>query len=330
VKAVDTDDLHAVGADMILANTYHLMLRPGAETVARLGGLHGFWGWDRPILTDSGGFQVYSLTPHITEERARFRSTYDGALVDLTPEDAVAIQEQLGADVAMALDVCVGLPAPRREVETAMNLSLRWGERCLSAHRRQDQALFGIVQGGADPELRAESAALTAALGFAGFGIGGLSVGESPEERTIALEAVMPQLPGAKVRYVMGLGDPIGVLEAVARGADLFDCVWPTRLARHGRVLTSAGDFNLRRVENAVDDRPLDPDCGCHTCRNHHRAYLRHLLMTNELSAFRLTSIHNLTFTLKLMADARSAIEAQTFARFLAQLKDQRQMAERS
>jgi queuine tRNA-ribosyltransferase len=328
VRAVDTDDLEAVGAAMILANTYHLMLRPGAETVARLGGLHGFWGWGRPILTDSGGYQVYSLTPHITEDRARFRSTYDGALVDLTPEDAVAIQEQLGADIAMALDVCLGLPASRREVETAMHLTLRWGERCLSAHRRQDQALFGIVQGGSDPELRAESAALTAAQGFSGFGIGGLAVGESREERAIALEAVMSQLPTAKARYVMGLGDPIGVHEAVAQGADLFDCVWPTRLARHGRVLTSAGDYNLRRVENAVDDRPLDPDCGCHTCQNHHRAYLRHLLMTNELSAFRLTSIHNLTFTLKLMADARTAIEAGTFARFLAQAKEQRQMAD--
>jgi queuine tRNA-ribosyltransferase len=324
VRAVDTDDLEAIGADMILANTYHLMLRPGAETVARLGGLHGFWGWARPILTDSGGYQVYSLTPHITEDRARFRSTYDGSLVDLTPEDAIAIQEQLGADIAMALDVCVGLPASKREVETAMNLTLRWGERCLSAHRRQDQALFGIVQGGSDPELRTESAALTAAQGFSGFGIGGLSVGESSEERAIALEAVMPQLPTAKARYVMGLGDPIGVLEAVARGADLFDCVWPTRLARHGRIMTSAGDYNLRRVENAVDDRPLDPDCACHTCLNHHRAYLRHLLMTNELSAFRLTSIHNLTYTMNLMADARIAIKAGTFAHFLAQAKEQR------
>ena len=324
VRAVDTDDLETVGADLILANTYHLMLRPGAETIKRLGGLHGFWGWDRPILTDSGGYQVYSLAPRISEDGARFRSTYDGSLVDLRPEDATRIQEQLGADIAMALDVCIGLPADRSEMEAAMTLSLRWGDRSLAAHRREDQALFGIVQGGSDPEMRAESAARTAAQGFDGFGIGGLSVGESPLERARALAAVMPQLPVDKARYVMGLGDPIGVLEAVAQGADLFDCVWPTRLARHGRVLTSDGDYNLRRAENADDDRPLDPECGCHTCQHHHRAYLRHLLMTNELTAFRLTSIHNLTYTMKLMTDARAAIETGRFVDFLAQARRHR------
>lgn len=324
VRAVDTDDLETIGADMILANTYHLMLRPGAEVVARLGGLHEFWGWNRPILTDSGGYQVFSLSPRITEDGARFQSTYDGSLVDLRPEDATRIQERLGADIAMALDVCVGLPADRIEIEAAMTLSLRWGDRSLQAHRREDQALFGIVQGGSDPDLRAESAARTAALGFIGFGIGGLSVGESAIERARALAAVMPQLPRGKARYVMGLGDPIGVLEAVGQGADLFDCVWPTRLARHGRVLTSKGDFNLRRAENAEDDRPLDPDCGCHTCRHHHRAYLRHLLMTNELTAFRLISIHNLTYTMNLMVEARAAIEAGRFAELLAEAKKQR------
>jgi queuine tRNA-ribosyltransferase len=324
VRAVDTDDLVTIGAEMILANTYHLMLRPGAEVVARLGGLHRFWGWDRPILTDSGGYQVLSLSPRITEDGARFRSTYDGSLVDLSPEDATRIQEHLGADIAMALDVCVGLPASKTEIATAMNLSLRWGARSLEAHRREDQALFGIVQGGSDPDLRAESAARTAAQGFVGFGIGGLSVGESPLERASALGAVMPQLPTGKARYVMGLGDPMGVLEAVGQGADLFDCVWPTRLARHGRVLTRKGDFNLRRAENASDDQPLDPDCGCHTCRHHHRAYLRHLLMTNELTAFRLTSIHNLTYTMELMVGAREAIEAGRFADFLLEAKEHR------
>ena len=326
VRAVDTDDLETIGTEMILANTYHLMLRPGAEIVARLGGLHGFWGWDRPILTDSGGYQVFSLSPRITEDGARFRSTYDGSLVDLRPEDATRIQEQLGADIGMALDVCLGLPADRSEIEAAMSLSLRWGDRSLQAHRREDQALFGIVQGGSDPDLRAESAARTAAQGFVGFGIGGLSVGESPIERARALAAVMPQLPPGKARYVMGLGDPVGVLEAVGEGADLFDCVWPTRLARHGRVLTSNGDFNLRRAENAEDDQSLDPDCKCHTCRHHHRAYLRHLLMTNELTAFRLTSIHNLTYTMKLMVDARTAIEAGLFADFLAEAKKRRRI----
>lgn len=328
VRAVDTDDLTTIGAEMILANTYHLMLRPGAETVARLGGLHRFWGWDRPILTDSGGYQVFSLSPRVTEDGARFRSTYDGSLVDLGPEEATRIQERLGADIAMALDVCVGLPADRTEIEKAMTLSLRWGERSLEAHRREDQALFGIVQGGSDPDLRAESAGRTAAQGFVGFGIGGLSVGESPLERERALRAVMPQLPTDKARYVMGLGDPIGVLEAVRQGADLFDCVWPTRLARHGRVLTSKGDFNLRRAENAEDDQPLDPDCGCHTCQHHHRAYLRHLLMTNELTAFRLTSIHNLTYTMKLMIGVREAIEAGRFADFLLEAKKHRGIQE--
>jgi queuine tRNA-ribosyltransferase len=228
----------------------------------------------------------------------------------------------------MALDVCVGLPADRTEIEKAMTLSLRWGERSLEAHRREDQALFGIVQGGSDPDLRAESAGRTAAQGFVGFGIGGLSVGESPLERERALRAVMPQLPTDKARYVMGLGDPIGVLEAVRQGADLFDCVWPTRLARHGRVLTSKGDFNLRRAENAEDDQPLDPDCGCHTCQHHHRAYLRHLLMTNELTAFRLTSIHNLTYTMKLMIGVREAIEAGRFADFLLEAKKHRGIQE--
>lgn len=327
VRAVDTDDLEAVGAVMILANTYHLILRPGAETVARLGGLHGFWGWDRPILTDSGGYQVFSLGPQVSETGARFRSTYDGATVDLSPEGATKKQEQLGADIAMALDVCLSLPATAGQTEEAMNLTLRWGERSLATHRRTDQALFGIIQGGAIAELRSESAARTAEQGFVGFGIGGLSVGESETERSLALEAVIPLLPAEKVRYVMGLGDPIGVLEAVAKGADLFDCVWPTRLARHGRVLTTVGDYNLRRAENAQDDRPLDPDCKCHTCLKHHRAYLRHLLLTNELSAFRLISLHNLAFTMRLMADARAAIQAGVFANFLAKVKKARPIA---
>jgi queuine tRNA-ribosyltransferase len=324
VRAVDVDDLDTIGAEMLLANTFHLMLRPGAETVARLGGLHGFWGWERPILTDSGGYQVFSLGPRLNEAGARFRSTYDGSIVDLSPEEAVGVQEKLGSDIAMALDVLIGLPADLGQLEAAMNQTLRWGERSLAAHNLPDQALFGVVQGGADPELRAESAARTAAQGFVGFAIGGLSVGETAAERATALGAAIPQLPANKVRYVMGLGDSIGVLEAVAEGADLFDCVWPTRLARHGRILTSAGDYNLRRAENAVDDRPLDLDCDCHTCRNHHRAYLRHLLMTNELTAFRLTTIHNLTFTMRLMRSAKTAIEHGTFRLFLDDARSRR------
>ncbi len=324
VKALDVPDLRAVGASMVLANTYHLMLRPGADVVADLGGLHEFWGWDGPILTDSGGYQIFSLEPRIDEGGARFRSTYDGSRVDLSPESAVATQEALGADVAMVLDVCVGLPAPRAVVRDGMERTLRWSERALEAHRRKDQALFGIVQGGIDPEFRVESARRTAELGFSGFGIGGLSVGESPEERNRALDAAVSELPADRVRYVMGLGDPEGVLDAVARGADLFDCVWPTRLARHGRVLTDDGDYNLRRAEFARDPRPLAEACSCLACATVHRAYLRHLLSTNELTVFRLISIHNLTYTLDLMRRARAAIGQGRFADFATGVKARR------
>jgi queuine tRNA-ribosyltransferase len=313
VRAVDVDDLAAVGAEIVLANTYHLMLRPGAEVVRSAGGLHPFWGWDRPILTDSGGYQLFSLQPTISEDGAGFRSTYDGSSVTLTPEQAVAIQEALGADIAMALDVCIGLPSSADLVTAAMDRTLRWAERALAVRSRTDQALFGIVQGGSDPVLRATSARLTAELGFPGFGIGGLAVGEGPEERASSIDAVVSKLPDDKPRYLMGLGDPEGVLEAIARGIDLFDCVWPTRLARHGRVLTDDGDFNLRRAEFAEDLRPLGASCDCGTCRRHHRSYLRHLLMTGEMSAFRLISIHNLHFTLGLMGRARAAIADGSF-----------------
>ncbi len=316
VRGVDVDDLAAVGAEMVLANTYHLMLRPGAATIDQIGGLHAFWGWSGPILTDSGGYQIFSLSPRITEAGAEFRSTYDGAAVRLTPEDAVRIQEALGPDIAMVLDVCVGLPAAPEVVRNGMELTLRWAERALAQHQRADQALFGIVQGGIDPGLRGESARATAGLGFAGFGIGGLSVGETPGDRVVALEAALAELPTGKPRYVMGLGDPLGVLDAVTRGADLFDCVWPTRLARHGRVLTADGDFNLRRAEYGSDPKPLQSGCPCFTCQTHHRAYLRHLLAANELSAFRLLSIHNLHYTLGLLRDARQAILAGDFAQF--------------
>jgi queuine tRNA-ribosyltransferase len=313
VRAVDVHDLAAAGAQMVLANTYHLMLRPGAQQIADLGGLHEFMNWDGPILTDSGGYQILSLDPHIDEKGAVFKSTYDGSTVHLSPEQAVEVQQLLGPDVAMALDVCLALPAPKEDVRAAMERTLRWEERALAVHDRTDQALFGIVQGGVDSGLRAESAARTAALGFAGFGIGGLSVGESAQERNRALEATIPELPPDRVRYVMGLGDTEGVLDAIARGCDLFDCVWPTRLARHGRVLTADGDFNLRRAEFAVDPRPLHAGCLCLTCRTHSRAYLRHLLTTRELSVHRALTIHNLTYTLAVLAAAREAIQAGRF-----------------
>ncbi|HSL25134.1 MAG TPA: tRNA guanosine(34) transglycosylase Tgt, partial [Acidimicrobiia bacterium] len=316
VRGVDVDDLIRVGARMVLANTYHLMLRPGADSIERLGGLHDFWGWEAPILTDSGGYQVFSLSPRITEEGAQFRSTYDGSSVNLTPEDAIRVQESLGADIAMVLDVCVGLPAPSEKVREGMERTLRWAERSQAAASRADQGLFGIVQGGVDPGLREDSARRTAELGFAGYGIGGLSVGESVRERNLALEAAFPALPRAAPRYVMGLGDTEGVLGAVGRGADLFDCVWPTRLARHGRVFSTDGDFNLRRAEFALDRRPLDSSCPCWTCAAHHRAYLRHLLASNELAAFRLLSIHNLTYTVSVLARAREAIVNGTLQEF--------------
>lgn len=324
VKAVDTDDLISAGAEIVLANTYHLMLRPGADLIESLGGLHGFMSWDGPILTDSGGFQIFSLEPEITEDGATFSSVYDGDRVDLTPEQAVKIQEQLGPDIAMALDVCVGLPAARSQVETQMRRTLRWAERCRDAHSREDQSLFGIVQGGVDLDLRAESARGTADLGFEGIAIGGLSVGEPAVERNAALEAAVAELPGDRPRYVMGLGDTDGLLDAMARGADMFDCVIPTRVARHGRALTREGDFNINRVEFGADETPLDPDCRCLTCSRYSKGYLRHLVRMRELSAHRLLSIHNLAYVLDLVAEARVAIQSGSYADYVTSVTRRR------
>jgi len=316
VKALDVEDLRTVGAGIVLANTYHLMLRPGEDVVATLGELHGFMAWDGPILTDSGGYQVLSLNPKITEEGLVFRSTYDGARVELTPERAVAVQETLGSDIAMALDVPVPLPSPRPAAEAAMHRTHRWAERALAAKRRDDRALFGIVQGGAEPDLREESAKQIAALGFPGYGIGGLAVGETPAERDAALDAAMPHLPPTGVRYVMGLGDTEGMLAAIARGVDLFDCVIPTRLARHGKALTRNGDISIKRAEWKTDDTALDPACGCIACRRYSRGYLRHLHTTGELLAARLLTLHNLTYTLDLLKGAREAIAAGRYDEF--------------
>lgn len=320
VRSLDSADLEAVGTQMVLANTYHLMLRPGAERIAGLGGLHGFMGWDGPILTDSGGFQVFSLDAKVTEDGVAFKSTYDGTPVLLTPEEATRVQELLGPDVAMVLDELIGLPAPRERAVAAMERTLRWAERAKAAHTRSDQVQFGIVQGGVDPELRARSARETVALGFPGIALGGLSVGEAPEERNRAIEAAVAELPDDRVRYVMGLGDAEGVLDAVARGCDLFDCVWPTRLARHGKAITSQGDFNIRQAAFLDDPAPLDPACTCATCARYSRAYLNHLVRAKELSAHRLLSIHNLTFTLGLLDGARSAIEGDRFEAYRAEV----------
>jgi queuine tRNA-ribosyltransferase len=313
VRGVDAADLEGLGAEIVLANTYHLMLRPGADEVAALGELGSFMGWTGPTLTDSGGYQIFSLSPRVDEEGVVFRSTYDGSRVELTPERAVAVQETLGSDIAMVLDELVGLPAPLEVVRNAMERTLRWSARALQAKTRDDRAIFGIIQGGVDPALRAESAHRTAELGFPGFGIGGLSVGESPEEMAVALDAAIPELPVEAPRYVMGLGDTEGMLDAIGRGVDLFDCVLPTRLARHGKALHPEGDFSMRRKEWATDPRPIDPDCDCGTCSRYSRGYLRHLFVTKELLGGRLLSLHNLRYTLALLENARDAIGAGSF-----------------
>ncbi len=313
VRLVGAEDLEELGAQIVLANTYHLMLRPGEDVVAELGELHGFMSWPGPILTDSGGFQVFSLEPKVDEEGVRFRSSYDGSAVTLTPERAVAIQEALGSDIAMALDVLVGLPSPRQVVVDAMERTLRWAERALAAKARDDRAIFGIVQGGTDLELRHMSAERTAALGFPGFGIGGLAVGEPPEERNAAIEVVVAALPPAAPRYVMGLGDTEGLVAAVRRGVDMFDCVIPTRLARHAKALHPDGDFAITRAEFTRSDAPIQAGCACVTCRRYTRGYLRHLFATKELLGHRLLSLHNLHYTLDLMERMRTAIAAGRF-----------------
>jgi queuine tRNA-ribosyltransferase len=314
VKLVDAVDLQHVGAQILLANTYHLMLRPGSSAVAALGGLQAFMGWDGPVLTDSGGYQVWSLQPQVDEEGVTFRSTYDGSEVRLTPERAIAIQEELGSDIAMVLDVLVGLPSARAVVEEAMEQTLRWSERAIAARRREDRALFGIVQGGVDEDLRARSAKATAQLDVAGFGIGGLSVGESGDERNAAIDVVTELLPPDKPRYVMGLGDAAGLVDAVGRGVDMFDCVLPTRLARHGKALTSHGNISMRRAEWARHAGPIDADCGCVACSRYSRGHIRHLLTTGELLGMRLLTVHNLTHTLDLVATLRRSITEGRFA----------------
>ena len=313
VRGVDSSDLAAIGSEMLLANTYHLMLRPTAGVVSELGELQRFMGWQGPVLTDSGGYQVFSLSPKVTEEGVVFKSTYDGSRIELTPEDAVSIQETLGSDIAMILDELIGLPAPLEMVRAAMERTLRWSERALAARQRSDRALFGIVQGGVDAALRAESAARTAELGFDGYGIGGLSVGESRAELRVALDAAIPELDTAKPRYVMGLGDTEQLLDSVSRGVDLFDCVLPTRLARHGKVLHPDGDYSIRRLEWERDQRPLQEGCDCPCCGAYSRGYIRHLFQTKELLAGRLVTLHNLRYTLRLLEAARDNIAAGTF-----------------
>jgi queuine tRNA-ribosyltransferase len=317
VKGVHPDELRALGTTMLLGNTYHLHLRPGEDLIADLGGLHAFMGWDGPILTDSGGYQVFSLRhtiARVDDDGVTFRSTYDGTTHRLTPEGAVADQEALGADIQMALDVCPPLPSPPEVIRQAVERTASWAARALDAHRREGQALFGIVQGGVDEALREESALRTAGIGFDGYGVGGLSVGESRSEMLPALAAALAELPADRPRYLMGVGDPAGIVEAVAMGVDLFDCVLPTRLARHGTVLTAGGRFHLANATFATDDGPLDPACACAVCDRWSRAYLRHLHQVGEPAAARLLTLHNLAFTFALVRSLRAALVDGTFA----------------
>ena len=309
VKAVTVEQLRQLGASLILGNTYHLYLRPGAERVQRLGGLHAFMGWTGPILTDSGGYQVFSLseTRRIDADGVTFRSHIDGSSHRLTPEVAIAIQQALGADIIMAFDECAP-PSDRRYNEQAMARTHAWAERCLTAHRPGEQALFGIVQGGVFPDLRRQSAQFIASLPFAGVAIGGLSVGETKAEMHAALEVVVPELPPARPRYLMGVGSPDDLVEAVVRGIDMFDCVLPTRMARNHAALTPRGRLNLRNAAFADDPRPIDETCDCATCQHHSRAYLRHLMVAQEILAATLVSIHNLRMLIRLTEQLRQAI----------------------
>ena len=314
VKGVDIGRVAETGAGMVLSNTYHLHLRPGEAVVEQAGGVAAFMGWSGPTLTDSGGFQVFSLAEQVrvTEEAASFRSHLDGSPVELSPEASMRIQERIGADVAMQLDHVVALPATRDAVADAMQRSLRWADRCLAAHRREDQAVFGIVQGGLEPDLREESAVQLRGLGFDGFAVGGLSVGEGPEAMAATLRATTPHLPADRPRYLMGVGQPRDIIAAVAAGIDMFDCVLPTRCGRNSLIYTFDGQLRLRNAQHATDPRPLEADCPCLACK-HSRSYLRHLFLSGEMLGPILASIHNLTFYQRLVARLRDGVLAGQF-----------------
>jgi len=313
IKYLSAQDYERLGAQIVLGNTYHLMLRPGAEVVARLGGLGAFAGWRGLTLTDSGGFQVFSLNPKVDDDGVSFRSTYDGSTHRFTPESAVHTQELLGADIQMVLDVCPPLPSPPEVIRLALERTAAWAARARVAHHRPDQALFGIVQGGIDEQLRAESAQRTVDRQFDGYGIGGLSVGETRAEMLPALAAALQHLPVDRPRYLMGVGDPASLVEAVGLGVDQFDCVMQTRLGRHGTALTSAGKLHLKNARHVVSDEPIDPECSCDVCQRHSRGYLRHLLQVNEPTVARLLTWHNVAWTLTLMDRMREAIIEGTF-----------------
>jgi queuine tRNA-ribosyltransferase len=313
IKYFSAADYDRLGAEIVLGNTYHLMLRPGADLIERFGGLGPFTGWDGMTLTDSGGFQVFSLDPKIDDDGVTFKSTYDGSSHRFTPEVAVTLQQQLGADIQMVLDVCPPLPSPPEVIRLAVERTHAWAQRAKAAHTRPDQALFGIVQGGVSPAMRAESAQRTVDVGFDGYGIGGLSVGESRQEMLPALASAVEHLPADQPRYLMGVGDPASLIEAVALGVDQFDCVMQTRLGRHGTALTSTGRFQAKAARNAELDEPLDEQCPCDVCARHSRGYIRHLLQVGEPTASRLLSIHNVAWTFNFMHRMRAAIADGSF-----------------
>lgn len=318
VKAMTPPELEEIGAQIVLSNTYHLYMRPGPDIIEEAGGLHSFMRWDHPILTDSGGFQVFSLSDlrSISDDGVEFRSHLNGSKHFMRPEDSIDIQMKLGGDIAMCFDECVALPATEEYSRAAMERTIRWAKRCKERHNREGQTLFGIVQGSAFEGQRAECIRRLEDIGFPGYGIGGLSVGETHDEMYRVLDALCPEMPREKPRYLMGVGFPTNLVEAVARGVDMFDCVLPTRNARNGQVLTSFGKLNLRNQGYARDFTPIDPACGCYVCKNFTRAYIRHLHAAGEILAARLCTWHNLYFLVNLMRDARRAIIAGSFPAF--------------
>ncbi len=323
VKAMTPEELTALGAQIILGNTFHLMLRPGTRVIQAHGDLHDFMGWSGPILTDSGGFQVWSLADlrKMDERGVTFASPVDGARVFLGPEESMAVQRALGSDIVMIFDECTPYPATEAQAAESMRRSLRWAERSKTAHADNPSALFGIVQGGMYAELRAESAAGLVGIGFDGYAIGGLSVGEPEDERNAVLEATTPLLPADRPRYLMGVGRPEDLVAAVARGVDMFDCVMPTRNARNGHLFTSRGVLKIRNARYEADTRPIDEDCDCYTCRHYSRAYVRHLQKCDEILGHRLATIHNLHYYQTVMRRLRAAIEQGRFEAEAAELQ---------
>jgi queuine tRNA-ribosyltransferase len=326
VKAVTPEEVRASGAQILLGNTFHLMLRPGEALIRELGGLHRFMNWDGPILTDSGGFQVWSLKDlrKLTEEGVHFSSPVNGDKVFLSPERSIEVQRALGSDIVMQFDECTPHPATESEARVSMELSARWALRCRAANQGADNALFGIVQGGMYANLRAESLQRLAEMGFDGYALGGLSVGESEDERLHVLDAVAARMPAHRPRYLMGVGTPRDLVQAVARGVDMFDCVMPTRNARNGHLFTRFGDLKIRNARHRSDEKPLDESCGCYTCQNFSRAYMHHLERCGEMLAPMLASIHNLHYYLNLMREIREALDGGTFSAFAQRFKQDR------